>query len=201
MRPASTPFGTIRLAHGRRTQACASIICCCRRRPPTGSSPLASTSMCAAGKSRRTMCRHGSSLRWTRRRSRNEDQDAAGATKRRSVQGGRAPQSLIVAAIEPALEVNQRNGALVGGRLLQRRGVELGDPALPWKGRIAGESEPHQATRCLAWHVIALEQHRAQHRLGLILPLIGGKREPARGLFGLAQTARAVEIHAAEMIL
>ena len=56
----STRSGTIRPALGRRTMGSASTICCCRPRPPIGSSVPASTSMCVAGRSRRTMSRFGS---------------------------------------------------------------------------------------------------------------------------------------------
>src|SRR5258708_26281780 len=57
--PVLTLFGTTRRAPGRRTTASASTISCCRRKPPTGYSSPASTSTCAAGKSRPTTCRYG----------------------------------------------------------------------------------------------------------------------------------------------
>src|SRR5579883_1998709 len=58
--PACLPSGTIRPAHGRRITASASTTCCCHRARPTGSPMSASTSTCAAGKSRLITCRSGS---------------------------------------------------------------------------------------------------------------------------------------------
>jgi exodeoxyribonuclease-3 len=65
--PGSIRSGIIRPAPGRRTTASASIICCCRRSPPTNLATSASTSMCAAGRSRRITCRCGSI--WISRRN------------------------------------------------------------------------------------------------------------------------------------
>src|ERR1700737_3084126 len=102
----------------------------------------------------------------------------------------------IAAGLEPALEIDQRQRALFGVGLLERAVVELVDPLVVALGAVAREGQPHQAAGGLPRNRVALEQHVAEHRLSLILALVRGEREPARGLPRIARDAVPIEIDA-----
>src|SRR5262245_42344839 len=52
---------------------------------------------------------------------------------------------LIPTALDPALEIDQRERALVVGGLLERHIIEIADPRLFGGGAVARQREPHQA--------------------------------------------------------
>src|SRR5262245_17476180 len=145
--PTSIRSGTIRPVPGRRTTASASITCCCHRRPPTGWPARASTGTCAAGTSPPITCPFISI--WILK-------DA----------------SLLAPRLEPAPQIDRRERAFVFVRLLHGAVVKLGDPGLVGARAVFRKRQPHQAARRLPRHVIALEQHRAEHGLCLALALL-----------------------------
>src|SRR6266849_744053 len=151
----SIRFGTTKPALGRRTRASGSTICCCRPRPPTAWRRSASTSTSAAGKSRPTMCPPGSNLIC-------EDQDYS-----------RRPLSA-AGLLDPLLHMDQRHRTLGLARLLQSGGVKVRNPGLLRSSCVPCENQPHQASRSVARHGLAPEQHGAEHRLSLVLALGGG---------------------------
>src|ERR1039457_3246022 len=162
--------------------ASASITYCCRRRPPTGWSTPASPAACAHGTSRPITCRP--MWIWISR----------GVSRR-----------LLAPGFHPALEIDQRQRALVFGRLLEGAVVEPVDPGLIGGGAVLGvvlsEGEPHQPARRLARHVVAGKQHGAQHGLRLALALLRREPEPARRLARVVRRAIAVEIEPRQIIL
>src|SRR5674476_745346 len=95
----------------------------------------------------------------------------------------------------PALEIDQRQRALVLGRLLEGAVVELADPDLVGgAGAVLGEREPHQPARRLTRNIVAGKQHGAEHGLRRTLPLLRRQAEPARRLARIVWGADAVEI-------
>ena len=183
-RRASTPSGIIRPAPGSGTTASASTTCCSRRRPPTGSTGCRSSSMSAAGRSRRTMCRsmvrseasrrHPAALRghaakgrsaasWMFARSARNAESRVRLSLRAVAATGCASRDLL------ALDQGQRR-APIG---LRSRGegcvVALDDPGLAsWDRPPSRASDSHisPSAGCARHAVAATHQHVAEHGPG-----------------------------------
>src|SRR5215510_7043753 len=149
MRPGSTPSGITKPARGRRTTVSESTTYCCRRRRPTVSPRPASTSTCAPGRNHPTTCRCGPTSRsdptpypiLVMRRSCHRCEKSTVGLSALAAQ----LQRFSALALEVLLEEHQRERALVLGRLLEGRVVELLDPAVVAGAcRVAAERQPHQ---------------------------------------------------------
>src|SRR5262249_56482517 len=86
--------------------------------------------------------------------------------------GARGEES-IPPALDPALEIDQRQRALVVARLLESRVIKLGDPGFLGRGAIARQRQPHQPARDLARYVFAAKQHPPEAGFRLLLALLG----------------------------
>src|SRR6185437_5309097 len=104
------------------------------------------------------------------------------------------PKGLLSPRFQPMTQIDGRERALVLARLLHGGIIKLCDPYLIRARAVLGERKPHQSARGLARHMIAFEQHGAEHLLRLALSLLCGKPEPARGLTRIVRRAGAVEI-------
>src|SRR5262245_54852858 len=111
------------------------------------------------------------------------------------------PNRLPPAALDPALDVDQRQRAFLVGRLPEGAGMQVLDPGVLRARGIARQGEPHQAAGALAGNGIALEQHHAKQRLSLVLALVGGKSEPAGSELGVLLADGTLEIEPAEIVL
>src|SRR6516165_7913753 len=111
--------------------------------------------MCAPGKSHPTTCRYG--WTWILR-----------------------PQisRLLAAALQPTFQIDQCHRPFVVVGAAEGVLVERLDPTLLGAGTVAAERQPHQATRGLAGHMLALEEHVAQNRLGAAIALGRGELKP-----------------------
>src|SRR4051794_34764045 len=158
--------------------ACGSTICCCRHRPATGSPMSASTAMCAAGRSRRTMCRCGRIWIWRRR----SVPPSWWARLRFAHPTASRLLSLFPAALHPLLQHLEAHGAAAVGGLGEGAAVGFPEPALISAGAVTRQRQLHQAARGLPRQAVAVEQHLAEQRLRLVLALLGGEAEPARAI-------------------
>src|SRR5262249_38403591 len=156
MNPTSIPFGTIRPAPGPRTTVSALIICCCRRRPRTGWSMPVSTVTCVDGTNPPTTCR--STSIWIYKPAEGRQ--------------GQAASALLAPRLQPVAQIDRSQCALVFVRLSHGAVVELRDPGLIGTRIVLGERKPHQSARSLPRHVIAFEQHGAEHRLRFTLAFL-----------------------------
>src|SRR6516225_9573681 len=100
---------------------------------------------------------------------------------------------LIVAALEPIFEIDERRGAFVIARTLERAVIDRLHPGFVGAGAVAAENEPHQPARRLPRHDLSLEKHVAQGDLGATLALGRGQLEPARCLMRVAWCRGEVE--------
>src|SRR6187455_2215452 len=91
-------------------------------------------------------------------------------------------QPSVLLTLHPVLKHLQRRRAIVVGRLGESAVVALADPALFRRRIVAGQRQPHQATRGLPWQAVAVEQHLAEHGLRLMLALLGRQTKPARAV-------------------
>src|SRR5262245_12785023 len=123
----------------------------------------ASTAMSAPGKSRRITCRSvptSTSRRTDTTRAKPLGRAfGEGAISR----GGSIPAPSIPAPLHPVLEHLQRHRTIVVGCTGERAVVAILDPGLVGAGVLAGERQPHQATRALRRDAVAVEQHLAEH--------------------------------------
>src|SRR5690349_10850226 len=87
---------------------------------------------------------------------------------------------LLPPCLQPAAEIDGGQCAFVLARLLHGAVIELRDPGLVAARAVLRERKPHQAAGRLARHVIALEQHGAEHGLRLALAFLSREPEPAR---------------------
>src|SRR5215471_6767743 len=106
---------------------------------------------------------------------------------------------LIVATLEPIFEIDERHGAFVIARTLERAVVDGLHPGFVGAGTVAAENEPHQPARRLPRHDLPLEKHVAQGDLSAALALGRGQLEPARCLMRVAW--RRGEVEATELVL
>src|SRR5262245_46320585 len=164
--------------------------------------------MCAAGTSRRITCRWW--WNWTWRSGEHHAARLRPVTTSRAYCAGSVTwvpaarertRRSIPAALDPALEIDQRQRALVVARLLERRVIELGDPGFLGGGAVARQRQPHQPARHLTRDVFAAKQHAAERGLRLMLALVGGEAEPARRLAGIVRRALSVEIEPRQVVL
>ena len=100
-------------------------------------------------------------------------------------------------------EIGGRDLAVVVARRPPVLGVKVAHPfVLRALRRVLGERQPHQAARPLFRHALADEQQMAEQRLGGVMALVGGERQPLRGAHVVALEARrAVHVHAGEIVL
>src|SRR5262245_14610742 len=112
--------------------------------------------MCALGKSHPTTCRYG----WT-------------SILRPLI------SRLLAAALEPTFQINQRHRPFVVVGAAEGVVVKRLDPTIFATGTVAAERQPHQAACGLPGHVLALEEHVAQNRLGAAIALGRGELKPA----------------------
>src|SRR5258707_10336006 len=154
-----------------------------------------STAMCAAGKSRRTTSRCGSTSIWRR-----PNKPFGGWARCRLAQP--CGRGSILAALHPVLEHLQRHRTVFVGCLGDRLVVALLDPGLVRRGAIARQRQPHQPAGGLTRQLVAVEQHLTEHGLCLMLALLGGKAEPARPIAEVVpRRADAPEIEPSQIIL
>src|SRR5271167_1329410 len=118
--------------------------------------------MSAPGKSRPITYRPGSTSIWKRPR------------QLLTTRAGSVP-----AALHPVLQHFRRHREVFLRRLGHRLAVTVLDPSLFRRGIFARKRQPHQAARGLPRQLIAIEQHLTEHRLGLMLALLGGQPKPA----------------------
>ena len=148
---------------------------------------LASIATCALGKSRRTMSRSGP-ISTLKRRER-----APSARSDRSV----------LAALHPVLEHLQRHGAVVVGRFRDRPVVAFLDPgSRPARRCRAPASATSARGAACARQPVAVEQHLAEHRLRLMLALLGGKTKPTRAIAEIIpRGVRRLQIEPRQIVL
>ena len=80
------------------------------------------------------------------------------------------------------LEHLQCHGAVVVGGLGESAVIAFPNPALVGGGIVARQRQPHQAAGGLPRQPVAGEQHLAEHRLRLMLALLGCQTKPARSV-------------------